>query len=59
VDSQGCVYLAGIIDFLSYGNFHTTSGAMNETYNGGWSDACVLKLSADGSSLVYSTFLGG
>ncbi|MFX0061784.1 MAG: SBBP repeat-containing protein [Candidatus Hermodarchaeota archaeon] len=38
--------------------FPTTPGAINETHNGG-TDVFVCKLSADGSSLLYSTLLGG
>jgi hypothetical protein len=38
-------------------NFPTTPGAFDTSFNGG-SDAFVTKLNADGSALVYSTFLG-
>jgi hypothetical protein len=37
------------------GEFPTTAGAYQTTYPGGF----ALKLSADGSTLIYSTFLGG
>ena len=40
-------------------DFPTLSEAYDETYNGGVQDAFVARLSADGSSLLYSTFLGG
>jgi hypothetical protein len=40
-------------------NFPTTPGAYQTTINAGNNDLFILKLSADGSSLVYSTFLGG
>ncbi len=39
-------------------NFPTTAGAVDANYNDGV-DAFVVKLSADGSGLAYSTFLGG
>ena len=38
--------------------FPTTSGAFRQT-NQGWNDAFLTKIAANGSSLVYSTFLGG
>ena len=46
-------------------NFPTTDGAYSQTYSGegigcwGCGDAFALKLSADGSSLLWSTFIGG
>jgi len=39
-------------------NFPTTAGAYDTTYNG-VRDVFVLKLAADGGSLLYSTFVGG
>ncbi len=53
---------AGEVVVFAYnggGGFPTTPGAFDETYNGGLDDYAVLKLSADGSSLVYSTYFGG
>lgn len=38
--------------------FPTTSGVLDQTYNGG-EDGFVTKLNAAGTALVYSTFLGG
>src|SRR5438094_3933059 len=55
VDSSGVAYVAG--QALS-SNFPTTAGAFDTTYNGN-GDAFLLKLSATGSSLLYSTYLGG
>lgn len=55
VDSQGSAYIASTTRSSDY---PTTSGAFDETYNGG-DDACLTKLNADGSELLYSTFLGG
>ncbi len=49
-----------IIGGRSYSsNFPTTAGAFDETYNGGTSDCFITKLNSDGSSLVFSTFIGG
>jgi beta-propeller repeat-containing protein len=55
VDGAGSAYVTG--DSVS-SDFPTTAGAFEPTYSGG-EDAFVTKLSPDGSSLVYSTFLGG
>ncbi|MFX1534706.1 MAG: SBBP repeat-containing protein [Promethearchaeota archaeon] len=55
VDVMGNVYVTG--DTYST-NFPTTPGAIDETYNGG-QDAFVCKLTANGSTLLYSTYLGG
>ncbi|UCD05567.1 MAG: T9SS type A sorting domain-containing protein, partial [candidate division WOR-3 bacterium] len=40
-------------------DFPTTPGAFDTDYNGGVRDAFITRLSADGASLVYSTYLGG
>jgi len=40
-------------------SYPTTAGAYDETYNGGSGDATVTKLSSDGSTLMFSTFVGG
>jgi hypothetical protein len=51
------VYVAGTTTSADY---PTTAGAFDRTYNGGnLGDAFVTKLGAAGSSLVYSTFVGG
>lgn len=54
-DAQGNIYLSGYTDSL---NFPTTDGAIQQTFKGGYGDAFVAKFSADGSSLVFSTYLG-
>ena len=58
VDDAGCVYVAGRSDSW---NFPTTAGAFDTTYNEGvgTADVFVTKLSADGASSLYSTFIGG
>jgi uncharacterized repeat protein (TIGR01451 family) len=59
VDGAGNVYVAG---GTTSGNFPTTSGAFQPNYHPpspqGELDAFVAKLSADGSTLVYGTYLG-
>ncbi|HEY6212241.1 MAG TPA: SBBP repeat-containing protein [Vicinamibacterales bacterium] len=56
IDSAGHAYVTG---FTYSADFPTTPGAFDPTYNGGFQDAFVTKLDATGSTLVYSTFLGG
>jgi beta-propeller repeat-containing protein len=53
VDSAGSAYVTG----LTTGSFPTTPGAFDASSDA--RDAFVTKLSADGSALVYSTYLGG
>jgi hypothetical protein len=55
VDAAGAAYVTGI---TTDGTFPTTPGAFDTTLNS-ITDAFVTKFSADGSALVYSTFLGG
>jgi uncharacterized repeat protein (TIGR01451 family) len=59
IDSSGNAYVTGMTVSTAY---PTTPGAFQTTlqgssYNGG--DAFVTKLNADGTALVYSTYLGG
>ncbi|KAA3597939.1 MAG: hypothetical protein DWQ06_12630 [Calditrichaeota bacterium] len=39
--------------------FPTTEGAADTTYNGWYSDVFVARLTADGSNLIYNTYIGG
>jgi hypothetical protein len=57
VDAGGNAYVTGETN----GNFPTTGGAYQTAYGGSsfGSEAFVAKLSASGSALVYSTYLGG
>jgi len=55
LDAQGACDVAGWTNSV---DFPTTPGAFDTTHNGGY-DAFVARLSPSGSSLVYSTFLGG
>jgi Beta-propeller repeat/HYDIN/CFA65/VesB-like, Ig-like domain len=54
VDSLGYAYITGSTNSISF----PTKGP-EQSGNGGSGDAFIVKLSTDGSSLVYSTFLGG
>ncbi len=59
VDAAGNAYVTG---FTESANFPTTAGAVQPAAGGvaaGVGDAFVAKLSADGSALLYSTYLGG
>jgi hypothetical protein len=63
VDSSGSVYVTG---GTTSTNFPVTSGVVQSTYggaDGGFQsvngDIFVTKLSSDGSSLVWSTYIGG
>src|SRR5262249_22045947 len=55
VDAQGFATIAGA---TSSPDFPTTPGAFDTIFNGG-TNGFVARLSPTGSSLVYSTFLGG
>jgi adhesin/invasin len=55
VDANGSAYVTGYVG----NNFPTTPGAFQPSSGGGVSDGFVTKLTADGSALVYSTYLGG
>lgn len=56
VDESGAAYLTGL---TQSSDFPTTQGALDQSYNGGDYDAFVAEISPDGSTLFYSTFLGG
>lgn len=55
VDGSGNAYIVGSTNSTNY----PTAGAYQSTYGGGTRDAIVTKLSSSGSTLVYSTYLGG
>jgi hypothetical protein len=55
VGGNGEVYLTGSTNTEA---FPTTAGAFDSTYNGG-GDIFVAKLDPSGSSLIYSTLVGG
>lgn len=56
LDESGNVVLTGI---TSAANFPTTDQSYDTTPNGGWGDVFVSKLDSTGSSLIFSTFVGG
>lgn len=56
IDNSGNVYIAGT---TSSTDFPTTAGALQVHYAGGLYDAFAAKLSSDGATLLYSTYLGG
>ena len=59
VDRDGNAYVTGRSQLpLQFDDFPTTDGAVSRVNRGEY-DAFVTKLSADGSTLLYSTLLGG
>jgi Beta-propeller repeat len=56
LDSAGNAYVMGI---TSATDFPTTPGAFQAVLGGGCTDIFVTKLDTTGSTLMYSTFLGG
>jgi hypothetical protein len=55
VDAAGFIYVAGATASI---DFPVTAGTYDGSFNGG-SDAFVLKLTPDGSAVVFGTYLGG
>jgi len=53
VDSSGCAYVTGRTGSDNFPTMNAYQGSLEGSY-----DAFVTKLSADGSSLEYSTYLG-
>lgn len=56
IDAEGYAYIVGVTYST---NFPTTPGVIDTTHNGGIGDAFVTKIDQTGSSLLYSTFVGG
>ena len=56
VNGSGNSYITG---YTNSPNFPVTPGATQTTYGGGQGDAYITVVSADGTQLVSSTFLGG
>ena len=55
IDSNRCAYISGNTDSQDF----PLSNPYQGVYGGGTHDAFVAKLSSSGSSLIYSTYLGG
>jgi hypothetical protein len=55
IDGSGNAYITG---WTNSSDFVTTSGAFQTTYAGG-GDFFVTKLNSSGTSLIYSTYIGG
>ena len=55
VDDKGYVYISGQ---ANSSNYPTTNGAYDRTHNGG-SDIFISKLNPDGSTLIFSSYIGG
>ena len=55
-DAVNNIYVAGSTNSP---DFPTTAGCYDVSYNGDDRDIVVVKLSPDGSELLYSTFIGG
>jgi hypothetical protein len=56
VDPSGEIFLTGT---TNSSDFPTTTAAWRPSYPGGHADGFAARLSANGTQLVYSTFLGG
>ena len=59
VDSSGFAYITGTTYCTRPESGFPTKNPYDSTYNGPLKDSFVFKLSQDGSSLVYSTLVGG
>jgi hypothetical protein len=57
VDSSGSIYVTGSTDSAGMTPFPTSNAV--QPFSGGGTDAFITKLDVTGSSLVYSTYLGG
>ncbi|MFQ5354090.1 MAG: SBBP repeat-containing protein, partial [Thermodesulfobacteriota bacterium] len=55
VDSIGAAYVTGMTDSVNF----PVNNAKQAAYGGGLSDAFVTKINAGGTSIAYSTYLGG
>jgi len=55
LDYQNNAYVTG---YTTSSDFPTTAGCFDDSLSGGC-EAFILKLSSDGSELVYSTYIGG
>lgn len=70
-DNAGNLYMGGIVNALNWGgSFPVSPGAYQSTFGGGQgvgldvyvhyaSDIGIMKLSSDGTSRIYATYIGG
>ena len=58
-DSKGNLYAGGSAFGTPAADYPTTTGAFSEVYGGGITDMGITKYAADGSTRIYSTYLGG
>lgn len=64
-DDDGNLYTGGTIfshdgrGFPTPTGFPTTTGAFETTFQGGYTDIGIMKFDSSGTSLIYSTYLGG
>jgi hypothetical protein len=56
IDRAGNAYIAG---GTRSADFPTTPGSFQTAFGGGYGDAFVTKVNAEGTALVYSTYIGG
>lgn len=56
-DNNQSAYGGGIV--FSFGQYPVTPGAFQMAFNGGNIDMGISKFNADGTSLLYSTYIGG
>ena len=55
IDAEGAIYVSGTTGSTDF----PTVNAVQSTFRGGISDAFVVKLSSDGTTAIYATYLGG
>ncbi len=66
-DNIGSFYMGGIVNCLTVGAFPVSTGAFQIVWGGGQgpgglnfaSDLAIMKLTPDGTSRVYATYIGG
>lgn len=56
-DANGNLFGGGVI--FSLGIYPTTTGAYSSAFAGGGVDVGITKFTSDGTSLIYSTYIGG
>lgn len=56
LDDSGNAYVTG---YTTSTDFPTTTGAFDETWNGGISDGFVAKINSTGTTKLYCSYLGG